>query len=79
MKNGKLEKSIIIKNALRERTINEIATENNITPKMAKAHKLNPFVYFYYVLTDRFDDIPSDNDLALLAPWIDLVHEHCKS
>ena len=47
--------------------------------EMAKAHRLNPFVYLNFVLTNRLDENPSDNDLALLAPWSDLVQEHCKS
>ena len=47
--------------------------------EMAKAHGLNPFAYLNFVLTNHPDNNPSDKEMARLAPWSDLVQEHCKS
>jgi hypothetical protein len=41
--------------------------------EMAKAHGLSPYAYLDFVLTNRLDEAPADNDLALLAPWGDLA------
>ncbi len=45
--------------------------------EMAKAHGLSPFAYLNFVLTNRPGEDPSDEELSMLAPWSDLVQEHC--
>ena len=47
--------------------------------EMAKTHGLNPLLYMNFLLVNRPGKNPSDNDLAILAPWSDLAQEQCKS
>ena len=47
--------------------------------EMAKTHGVNPLLYMNFLLVNRPGKNPSDNDLAILAPWSDLAQEQCKS
>lgn len=47
--------------------------------EMAKAYDLNLYEYLKFLLENRPSKVMSDNEIAKLAPWNEIVQKLCKN